>query len=179
MQTVLIVIHLMVVIALVGVVLLQRSEGGGLGIGGGSGFMTARGAANALTRSTAILAVAFFATSLALSLLARYGSKSTDVLDKVPAVQTEQGGTGVLDQLGGKDIPTQETAPSAEVPAAPSADAPAGEVNTPAIADPAAPSPESLEPANGAAQPLAPGAAMPLTPEAPASSTGTGTAPAN
>ena len=48
METVLIVIHLMVVLALVGVVLLQRSEGGGLGIGGGSGFMTARGAANAL-----------------------------------------------------------------------------------------------------------------------------------
>ena len=55
METVLIVIHLMVVLALVGVVLLQRSEGGGLGIGGGSGFMTARGAANALTRATAIL----------------------------------------------------------------------------------------------------------------------------
>ncbi|TIT37225.1 MAG: preprotein translocase subunit SecG, partial [Mesorhizobium sp.] len=53
METVLIVIHLMVVLALVGVVLLQRSEGGGLGIGGGSGFMTARGAANALTRATA------------------------------------------------------------------------------------------------------------------------------
>ena len=71
MQTVLIVIHLMVVLALVGVVLLQRSEGGGLGIGGGSGFMTARGAANALTRTTGILAIAFFATSLALSILAR------------------------------------------------------------------------------------------------------------
>ncbi|TIW78477.1 MAG: preprotein translocase subunit SecG, partial [Mesorhizobium sp.] len=75
METVLIVIHLMVVLALVGVVLLQRSEGGGLGIGGGSGFMTARGAANALTRATAILAAAFFVTSLALSILARYGEK--------------------------------------------------------------------------------------------------------
>ncbi len=54
----------MIVLALVGVVLLQRSEGGGLGIGGGSGFMTARGAANTLTRATAILAAAFFVTSL-------------------------------------------------------------------------------------------------------------------
>lgn len=63
METVIIVIHLMIVIALVGVVLLQRSEGGGLGIGGGSGFMTARGAANALTRATAILATAFFISS--------------------------------------------------------------------------------------------------------------------
>ena len=84
MQTVLIVIHLMVVLALVGVVLLQRSEGGGLGIGGGSGFMTARGAANALTRATGILAIAFFATSLGLSLLARYGEQPIDILDRVP-----------------------------------------------------------------------------------------------
>ena len=68
METVIIVIHLMVVLALVGVVLLQRSEGGGLGIGGGSGFMTARGASNALTRATAILAAAFFATSLLLTM---------------------------------------------------------------------------------------------------------------
>ena len=68
METIVIVIHLMIVLALVGVVLLQRSEGGGLGIGGGSGFMTARGAANALTRATAILAAAFFATSLGLDI---------------------------------------------------------------------------------------------------------------
>ncbi len=84
METVIIVIHLMVVLALVGVVLLQRSEGGGLGIGGGSGFMTARGAANALTRATAILAAAFFITSLGLSLLARYGAQPIDILDRVP-----------------------------------------------------------------------------------------------
>ena len=90
MQTVLIVIHLMVVLALVGVVLLQRSEGGGLGIGGGSGFMTARGAANALTRTTGILAIAFFATSLALSIIARYGERPIDILDRVPAATGEQ-----------------------------------------------------------------------------------------
>src|SRR6187431_2743494 len=112
MQTVLIVIHLMVVVALVGVVLLQRSEGGGLGIGGGSGFMTARGAANALTRATAILAAAFFATSLVLSLIARYGDRPIDILDRVP--QTQGGGAGVLDQLGGSS-----DVPSAPAPAAP------------------------------------------------------------
>ncbi len=82
MQTVVIVIHLMVVVALVGVVLLQRSEGGALGIGGGSGFMTARGAANALTRATAILAAAFFVTSLGLSVMARYGSHPIDILEQ-------------------------------------------------------------------------------------------------
>ena len=94
MQTVLIVIHLMVVIALVGVVLLQRSEGGGLGIGGGSGFMTARGAANALTRATGILAIVFFATSLGLSLIARYGERPIDILDRVPGAAGDQNGGG-------------------------------------------------------------------------------------
>jgi preprotein translocase subunit SecG len=139
MQTVIIVIHLMVVLALVGVVLLQRSEGGGLGIGGGSGFMTARGAANALTRATAILAAAFFATSLLLSILARYGERPIDILDRVPTTQgNTQGGTdnqggstggGVLNQLGGQQ-PAPAQAPAAggnaatppaspEVPAAP------------------------------------------------------------
>lgn len=115
MQTVLIVIHLMVVVALVGVVLLQRSEGGGLGIGGGSGFMTARGAANALTRTTGILAIAFFVTSLGLSILARYGERPIDILDRVPT-QNEQGGSGggsgVLDQLGGG--PAAPTPPAAD-----------------------------------------------------------------
>ncbi|CAN7549050.1 preprotein translocase subunit SecG [Mesorhizobium sp. LjRoot246] len=121
METVLIVIHLMVVLALVGVVLLQRSEGGGLGIGGGSGFMTARGAANALTRATAILAAAFFATSLTLSIVARYGEKPTDILDRVPAASD---GKGVLNQLPGTTTPapagsTTPTPPSGNDAAAP------------------------------------------------------------
>ncbi len=70
MTTVLLLIHVMVAIALVGVILLQRSEGGALGIGGGGGFMTGRSAGNALTKTTAILAACFFATSLGLSILA-------------------------------------------------------------------------------------------------------------
>ncbi len=160
MQTVLIVIHLMVVLALVGVVLLQRSEGGGLGIGGGSGFMTARGAANALTRSTAFLGAAFFATSLLLSILATYGDKPTDILDQVPATQSGGEG-GVLKQLGGKDIP----APAADIPAAPADDVPAAPaIKAPEAAQPAAP-------ASDIPAPAAPDAALPLTPEAPASAT--------
>lgn len=82
MQTVLIVIHLMIVIALVGVVLLQRSEGGALGIGGG-GFMTGRGQANVLTRATAILAGLFFATSLALTILANWNQAPKSILQGV------------------------------------------------------------------------------------------------
>ncbi|MGV2128620.1 preprotein translocase subunit SecG [Agrobacterium vitis] len=100
MQTVLIVIHLIIVISLVGVVLIQRSEGGGLGIGGGSGFMSARGAANALTRTTAILATLFFITSLGLGILSRFEAKPTDILNRIPAgLQAPSG--NILDQLPG------------------------------------------------------------------------------
>lgn len=71
MQLVLLIIHLLIAVALVVVILLQRSEGGALGIGGGGGgFMTARGAANLLTRATAILAAAFLGMSLLLAILA-------------------------------------------------------------------------------------------------------------
>ena len=67
LHTLVITVHLIVVIALVGVVLLQRSEGGALGMGGGGGFMTGRSQANALTRATGVLATIFFATSLILT----------------------------------------------------------------------------------------------------------------
>jgi len=119
MQTFLIVIHLMIVIALVTVVLMQRSEGGGLGIGGGSNFAAARGSGNLLTKVTAGLAVCFFATSLGLSLMARYGAQPTDIFDRMPAPGQEQtvpGGGGVLDQLGGSDTPAppSETEPAGQ-----------------------------------------------------------------
>ncbi|EYR81305.1 MULTISPECIES: preprotein translocase subunit SecG [unclassified Shinella] len=98
MQTILLVIYLMVVVALIGVVLIQRSEGGGLGIGGGSGFMSARGTANALTRTTAILATLFFVLALGMGILARYETQPTDILDRIPGTT---GTGGVLDALGG------------------------------------------------------------------------------
>lgn len=123
MQTVLIVIHLLIVLALVGVVLIQRSEGGGLGIGGGSGFMSARGAANALTRMTAMLGAGFFATSLILGILAMNGERPTDILNRIPATNGSQsapatGGNGILDQLGGtqQQAPAQPEAPASSVP---------------------------------------------------------------
>ncbi len=107
MQTILLVIYLMVVVALIGVVLIQRSEGGGLGIGGGSGFMSARGTANALTRTTAILATLFFVLALGMGILARYQSSPIDILDRIPGTT---GTGGVLDALGGgnQDEGTQE-----------------------------------------------------------------------
>jgi preprotein translocase subunit SecG len=144
MQTVLIVIHLMIVLALVGVVLIQRSEGGGLGVGGGSGFMSARGTANALTRTTAILATLFFITSLALGILTRYDSRPTDILDRIP--ETQGTGSGILNSLG--PAPTPAPAPAdngvpsdagAAAPAAPAAPATGQAPATPATPAPAAP----------------------------------------
>ncbi|HUZ91442.1 MAG TPA: preprotein translocase subunit SecG [Methylocella sp.] len=106
MQSVLIVIHLMVVIALVVTVLLQRSEGGAIGIGGGGGFMTGRGQANALTRATAILAAMFFATSLGLTFLARLNQAPEVIFQSVTPVEPsgsgaakEKGKGSLLDQL--------------------------------------------------------------------------------
>jgi preprotein translocase subunit SecG len=127
MQNVLIVIHLIIVIALVGVVLLQRSEGGGLGMGSGGGggvggFMTGRGQANALTRATAILAGLFFITSLTLAVLATHGRTQRSIIDGAPApgatspaapsAPSAPNAGGVLDQLrqmqspGGSQPPT-------------------------------------------------------------------------
>ncbi|MGP0094571.1 MAG: preprotein translocase subunit SecG [Xanthobacteraceae bacterium] len=114
MHYVLIVIHLMVVLAMIGAVLLQKSEGGGLGMGGGGGgFLTSRGTANVLTRTTAILAVVFFATSLGLSILAGIERKPSSILSGGtpsssqplpggPQTPLGQGSGGILQQLQGR-----------------------------------------------------------------------------
>ena len=159
MQTVLLVIHLMVVAALVGVVLLQRSEGGALGIGGGGGFMTSRGTANVLTRTTAILAALFFFTSIGLSILPRLTGSHQSILDKVqtsPAAPTPDqpigtGKGGVLDQLNQISKPAQQpanapVAPAVEIPAAPATEAPAAPATDSAPAAPAAPAPATPAP---------------------------------
>lgn len=129
MATALLVLHLMIASALVGVVLLQRSEGGALGIGGGGGggFLTGRGTANLLTRTTAALAAAFFATSILLTLLAQHGSPARSIFDGgagtpapaageavpgapapagTPATSAPEGGRGgILDKLQSPSVP--------------------------------------------------------------------------
>ncbi len=103
MQTVLIVVHLLIVLAMIGVVLLQRSEGGALGIGGGGGFMSNRGSGNLLTRTTAILAALFFVTSLVLSILAGWGrgqAPSSIIRQTAPgSPSAPASGGGLLDSL--------------------------------------------------------------------------------
>ena len=88
-MTVLLVIHLIVSIALVGTILLQRSEGGALGIGGSGGVMSARGAANLLTRATTVLATIFIGLSLVLAIMASNRPQETSVFDDADT-KTEQ-----------------------------------------------------------------------------------------
>ena len=123
MQTVVVVSHLMIVAVLIGTVLLQKSEGGGLGMGGGAGFMSSRGTANLLTRTTAVLAVGFFATSLLLSWIASLDRKPASIIDsQAPASQSQPASgsnpvapptsSGLLDTLKKADE-QQKQAPSA------------------------------------------------------------------
>ena len=105
MSTVLLVIHLMIAASLVGIVLVQKSEGGALGIGGGGGMFAGRGKANLMTRVTAALGAAFFTTSLLLTIVSQRGTEPASVLDRPAA-----------------------TAPATpgQAPAAPAGDAPRG-----------------------------------------------------
>lgn len=130
MATVLLVAYLLIVLAMIGVILVQRSEGGGLGIGGGGGggFMSARGSANLLTRTTAILAALFMATAIGLTILNELDRGSQNILDRAaqnpnaPAGTTTapDANTSVLDalnQLQGEDTtaPTTDgTAPATQ-----------------------------------------------------------------
>jgi preprotein translocase subunit SecG len=131
MLTVIIVIHLMLVIALIGVVLLQKSEGGGL-ISSTSGFLSSRGTANVLSRTTALLAAGFFLTSLVLSWLAGFQRHPASIINTgAPVSQQAPPGTpqpptsgqgGLLNQLqkgfsnlpsGPGQAPSQQPAPTA------------------------------------------------------------------
>ena len=128
MITLLLIVHLFVTLALIGVVLIQRSEGGGLGVGTSQGmgsFMSGRGTANLLTRTTAILATAFFVLSMALALLNRGTtvSNSRSILD-VPPARTIPA------------LPANPSVPAAPAPTTPAAPAPAAET-TPAPVPPA------------------------------------------
>ncbi|EJF94269.1 preprotein translocase subunit SecG [Bartonella taylorii] len=139
MQTVLIVIHFLVVITLVGVILIQPSEGGGLGVSSGSGLMRTRGTKNPLTRLTAILACCFFAVSIGLTVVGSISNSSSDILKRIP-VNSEQNSTSkgaseavpssggesqpsILEQLGDTSVLPQEqkqpTGPEVENPVPP------------------------------------------------------------
>ena len=130
MIVVVIVIHLILVLGMIAVILLQKSEGGGL-VSSTSGFMTGRGTANVLTRTTAILAFFFFLTSLGLSWYAGLGRHPASIISPgAPASQQQpagggplaplsQGGGGVLNQLGGGKAPEPAAPPAPSEPQVP------------------------------------------------------------
>jgi len=117
MLTVILVIHLMLAIGLTAVILVQKSEGGALGMGGGgmAGFMTGRSAANLLTRTTAILAACFFATSIALAIIATHQRAPSRLMDTGAPTNTPSGPLA----------PTPSTAPQLPGGSAPAGNAPA------------------------------------------------------
>jgi preprotein translocase subunit SecG len=96
MENVVLIVHLILALCLIGVVLLQRSEGGGLGMGGGGGVVSSRGAATALAKLTWAFAVAFIATSITLTIFAAQNSASTSVVDRLGI---EAPATGDVDPL--------------------------------------------------------------------------------
>lgn len=146
MANVLIVAYLLIVLALIAVILLQRSEGGGLGMGSNSGgLVTVRGTANLLTRTTAILATLFMATAIGLTILAEIDRPSQSILDGISdGIGTGTGTTGggtVLDALNqlqsqsSGDLPV----PPASAPAAPAGGDSGLNIPQPAAPAPAAP----------------------------------------
>ncbi len=157
MANVLIVAYLLIVVALIAVILLQRSEGGGLGMGSSNsnGLITVRGSANLLTRTTAILAALFFASAIGLTILAELDRGTSSILDRA-AQQTGTQPTTVLDaleqmqqqQTQGLPLPAESTTPAVPAPAdaAPAAPA-ASDLPVPAETAPA-PTEQPAAPAN-------------------------------
>ena len=93
MQTALLILHIVLAVAMIAVVLVQKSDGGALGMGGGGaggGFMSVRGTANLLTRTTAVLAGLFFAMTLALAVLFKGGQGHTSLVDDASVQQQQE-----------------------------------------------------------------------------------------
>jgi len=126
-QTVLLVAYLLIVLAMIAVILLQRSEGGGLGMGGNAGgLMTVRGSANLLTRTTAVLAALFFATAIALTILSSLNRSQTSFLDNTAPASLAPGASTSASGLPSTNVLDILQQQQASAPAAPAADAASG-----------------------------------------------------
>jgi preprotein translocase subunit SecG len=174
MQNVLLVAYLIIVLALIGVILLQRSEGGGLGMGGNAGgLMTVRGSANLLTRTTAVLAALFFATAIGLTILSELDRGTDSILDQ--ATTGTSSASTVLDalsQLQGDNTSSSAPAttsssaatdpglalPVTQAPSAPATSSAAGSAAPASSAEPAssaAPASSEAAPPSSSAAPVA------------------------
>lgn len=119
MENVVLIIHLLLALGLIGVVLLQRSEGGGLGMGGGGGVMTGRAAATALSKVTWALAIGFIITSMTLTILAAEKSAGSSVVDRLgPAPQSEPEPAAPAVPAGGDLLPPSSGDNAPQVPRA-------------------------------------------------------------
>lgn len=179
MANVLIVAYLLIVLALIAVILLQRSEGGGLGMGSSSnGLISARGSANLLTRTTAILAALFFATAIGLTIINEIDNPSSGILAGAAdsADSDINAPTSVLDALNALDGGTDESLSVPSVPATTDTTTPATTTTDPALAVPAETAPAATDTTAPAAT-TAPATGTTTTPAAPA--TTTPAAPAN
>ncbi|WP_269429326.1 preprotein translocase subunit SecG [Paracoccus halophilus] len=161
-ENVVLTVHLILALLLIGVVLLQRSEGGGLGMGsgGGSGVMTGRQAANALSRLTWIFAVAFIITSLTLTIIAARNVSGSSITDQLDIGSREQGPTSGMPSLEDYTPP-----PGAGQPAVPGAGQP---VPPPAAGDAAATTAPTAETPAAASAPATPPAAPAPAADSPA-----------
>ena len=113
MENIVLTVHLLLALALVGVVLIQRSEGGGLGMGSGGGdsVMSGRAAASALTKLTWIFAVAFIITSISLTVIAANKSSETSVMDRLGvSSNNDKGSDPSLDDIESLLPPTEGSA---------------------------------------------------------------------
>jgi preprotein translocase subunit SecG len=164
MQTVLLVVHLFACIALVIAVMLQRSEGGALGMSGGGtgGVISGRGAANVLVRTTMVLAAIFFTTSITMTRLNAEDARQPTDLERQIQQQTTDPLAGATDPLAATTPPAPVTTTPAPTPdpLAPVTTSPSAPVVTPPAAStqpaPAAPAPSPTQPAPAQPDPLAP-----------------------
>jgi preprotein translocase subunit SecG len=140
---ILLTVHILISVALIGVVLLQRSEGGGLVSGGSSNFMTARGGSDLMTRTTWILGTAFFVLSLVLTMLSGGGSRADSVTDRFNVESIDP------DSLNRPQEPRAPTPTAPLLPGAPAAAPTQGEAPTPTLRNPLdlPPAPQPAAPA--------------------------------
>ena len=166
-------IQILIGIALVGLILIQRSEGGALGIGGGGaggGFMSARGAGNFLTKATSTLAILFFANCVALTVVSNFDRRGSSVVDQVgadnvtlnesqvsaaAAAQAQQGQPGGASASSAAPSLTDLPSPTSAAPSlsnlgAPASSAASSSATSSAAPKPAAPKPAAQKPATQA-----------------------------
>lgn len=124
MENVVLIIHLLLALSLIGVVLLQRSDGGGLGAmgGGGGGSVSARSPSTGLGKLTWVLAIAFICTSLTLTIFAAQNASGSSIMDRLTTGSSAEDTDDATDPLGGDGLLPPPSVPDTDAPLVPRAD---------------------------------------------------------